>query len=264
MNKNRMNFAGTFYPALEEEVLEYFTMFEKNTIKIDLDINPRAMIVPHAGYIFSGQVANTAYTLCKEIQAKRIIVIGPSHRYPLVGASVSTQSEYETPLGNLNIDVNYANTLIDKYPFLSFDEFAHMEHSTETQMPFVKKYFDTNVIEIVYEQINDADLSEVILELLEDENNFLVISTDLSHFHSLTEATILDEKCITAIDHMDNAELDDGCEACGIVGVKSLISASTKLNLESRFLEYKTSCDVTEDNTSVVGYVSFLIGNIKE
>lgn len=263
MNTNRMSFAGTFYPALKEEVLEYFTMFDQNQKKINLDINPCAMIVPHAGFIFSGQVANTAYRLCKDTQAKRMIVIGPSHRYPLLGASVSVQVEYETPLGNLNIDVNYANRLIDKYPFLSFDEFAHMEHSTETQMPFIKQHFDIDVIEIVYGQIQAADINELVLGLLEDKDNFLVISTDLSHFHSLTDATILDEKCITAIDNMDNNELDSGCEACGIIGVKSLVNASNKLNLESRFLEYKTSCEVTKDDTSVVGYVSFLIGKVK-
>lgn len=264
MNKNRMSFAGTFYPALKEEVLEYFTMFEQNQKKISLDINPRAMIVPHAGYIFSGQVANTAYSLCKDTKAKRIIVIGPSHRYHLEGASVSLQSVYETPLGNLFIDVDYASKLENKYSFLSFDEFAHMEHSTETQMPFIKQHFDRDVIEIVYGQINDSDLSDLVLELLEDKDNLLIISTDLSHFHSLTEATILDEKCITAINNMDTKELDSGCEACGITGVKALLRASNKLNLKSRFLEYKTSCDVTEDKTSVVGYVSFLIGKVKE
>jgi AmmeMemoRadiSam system protein B len=261
MNKNKMNFSGMFYPKEKGELLKYFELFNNKQKKIELQVNPRALIVPHAGYIYSGQVANTAFSLCKNLKPKRVIVIGPSHRYYVEGASISMQNDYETPLGSVKIDVNYANSLKEKYAFLTFDENAHNEHSTETQIPFIKNYFDTKVIEIVYGKINSKDLSELILELLEDKNNLVVISTDLSHFHTLDEANILDIKCINAIQDMSIEELNNGCEACGMTGVKALLSASNTLHLKSQFIDYKTSCNVTKDSTNVVGYTSFIIGD---
>ncbi len=260
MTKNKMNFSGTFYPDEKNELLKYFDYFKKSEEKIELDINPRAIIVPHAGYIYSGSVANIAYNLSKNINSKRIIVIGPSHRYYLDGASVSMFDFYETPLGDLSIDKEFASNLIKKFNWLNFDENAHMEHSTETQMPFIKNYIDKKVLEIVYGKIDFVVLSLLLSELLKDKDNFVVISTDLSHFYTLEEANILDQNCIDAIRKQDINLLDENCEACGIIGVMALINASKKLNYKVEFLDYKTSYDVTKDDKSVVGYSSFILG----
>ncbi len=260
MTINKMNYSGSFYPDEKNELLKYFNFFTQNQQSFDLHINPRAIIVPHAGYIYSGIVANLAYTLVKDIKPKRVIVIGPSHRYYLEGASVSLFDTYETPLGDLNIDKEFAQDLIKEYECLDFDENAHMEHSTETQIPFIKNYLDTKVLEIVYGKICEKELASLVSNLLEDEDNFIVISTDLSHFYSLEEANILDQVCIDAIKNQDLKKLDSGCEACGIAGVKALVEASKEYDFKIDFLDYKTSFEVTQDKSSVVGYASFLVG----
>jgi len=260
MIKNKMNFSGTFYPDDKNELLKYFDFFTSREKNMQLHIDTRAIIVPHAGYIYSGSVASIAYNLSKKRNPKRVIVIGPSHRHYINGASISLFDSYETPLGELDIDKDFALDLIKKYDWLSFDENAHMEHSTETQIPFVKNYFNTKVLEIVYGKIDFSTLSDLITELLENKDNFIVISTDLSHFHSLKKANDLDQNCIEAIKNQDLNRLSNGCEACGIVGVMALINSNKKFNYKVEFLDYKTSFDRTKDSSSVVGYASFILG----
>jgi AmmeMemoRadiSam system protein B len=198
-----MNFSGTFYPVEKIELLKYFDYFIPDDSDKGSSINARAIIVPHAGYEYSASVANVAYFFAKDLKPKRVIVIGPSHRHYLNGASVTLFDSYETPLGDLEIDKEFALELIEKYTWLNFDENAHMEHSTETQIPFIKNYFDTKVLEIVYGELESDELSSLIYELLKDENNFVVVSTDLSHFYTLSEANILDNITINAIKNQD-------------------------------------------------------------
>ncbi|WP_419764126.1 MAG: AmmeMemoRadiSam system protein B [Arcobacter sp.] len=260
MIKNKMNYSGSFYPDKKDELLRYFEFFSQNQQNINLDIKPRAIIVPHAGYIYSGMVANIAYSKIKDLKVKRVIVIGPSHRHFLTGASVSLFDSYETPLGDIDIDKEFGLDLIKKYDCLHFDENAHMEHSTETQIPFIKNYLDTKVLEIVYGKLDYKELSKILSNLFKDKDNFIIISTDLSHFYSLEEANILDQTCIDAIKNKDLIKIDEGCEACGMVGVKALLKSSKELNFEIGFLDYKTSFEVTKDKSSVVGYTSFLLG----
>lgn len=260
MSKNRMNYSGTFYPDKKEELIKYFQFFNQNRLNIENSTIPRAIISPHAGYIYSGSVANEAYSLCEKFEYKRVIVIGPSHRYYLNGASIALYDSYETPLGDIEIDLDFSKELLEKYSWLNFDENAHMEHSTETQMPFVKNYLKSRVVEIVYGKIGFNDLSLLIDELLSNNENLIIISTDLSHFYSLEEASILDKKAIDSIKNQDINMLEDGCEACGIVGIKALIKASRNKNLKMKFLDYKTSYERTKDSSSVVGYCSFLLG----
>lgn len=254
-----MNYSGSFYPEKKDELLNYFQFFNKNRVNQYSKINPRAIIVPHAGYVYSGSVANEAYTLCKKHKYKRLIVVGPSHHCFFEGASICLNDLYETPLGDLEVDLKYSRKLIEKYSFLDFDENAHMEHSTETQMPFIKQNFHCKVIEIVYGKIDYENLSILFSELLESKDNLLIISSDLSHFHSQEKANLLDEFCIEGIKKQDLRKLDL-CEACGIIGIKALVKVSKNLNLKTEFLDYKTSYEVTNDKSSVVGYCSFLIG----
>jgi MEMO1 family protein len=252
--------SGSFYPNDKKEILEYFNQF--NSLKKDIEIfeDVKAIIVPHAGYIYSGYTANLAYSCIKKQKPKRVIVIGPSHRVYLKGGSVSLYDEYETPLGNIQIDKTFSENLIEKYDFLDFNIECEFEHSTETQMPFIKYYFkDSSVVEIVYGDIDFNDLSKLIDNLLEDDNNFIVISTDLSHFHSESEANKFDNNCINAIKNKDLNLFDYG-EACGKVGVKAMIKSSINKNYKTQILDYCTSAKITGDKSRVVGYTSALIG----
>ena len=114
-------------------------------------------------------------------------------------------------------------------------------------------------MEIVYGDIEYTQLIPLIEEVLEDEQNFLVISTDLSHFYTLKEANFLDSICYKSIDEMDSEAMKKGCEACGMIGVKALIEAGVKKGLESKMMDYRTSYDASSDDQSVVGYLSVLM-----
>lgn len=257
----KTGFAGSFYPNNKEEILKYIEDFNKQTT-INGTYNTRAIIVPHAGYVYSGLTVNIAYFIAKDKKPKRVIVIGPSHSMYYEGASVALYDEYETPLGNISIDKKYSNDLKDKYDFLDFEDNMHLEHSTETQAPFIKHYFcDSSIVEIVYGKIPYEELSLLVDEVLDDEENLLVISTDLSHFYTQEKANELDNICLNAIAKKDLELFDKGCEACGKIGVKAVIKSAIKKSLDTKVLHYCTSYNKTKDASRVVGYASALIGN---
>ncbi len=260
MNIRKSVVSGSFYPDKKEELLKYINQFNSFKTNNETFEDIKAIIVPHAGYIYSGFTANLAYKLASNKKIKRVIVIGPSHRVYLKGASVALYDEYETPLGNLKMDKEFSQNLIDKYDFLDFNVECEFEHSTETQAPFIKHYFENvQLVEIVYGEINYEDLSKVIDEVLVDSDNFVVISTDLSHFYTLEEAQKLDNICLEAIDKKD-LKMFDYCEACGKVGVKAIIDWTIKNDFDTKVLNYCTSADVTKDKSRVVGYTTALIG----
>ena len=254
--------SGSFYPNSKDEIKRYIDHFNSNfTLEGSLDINVRAVIVPHAGYVYSGFTANLAYNISSKQDFETIIVIGPSHRHHFKGASISLYDEFETPFGNISSNIEYTKRLKEKFDFLCFDEDAHFEHSTETQAPFIKNYFPSSkIIEIVYGQIDFNDLSLLIDETFKIKNNLIVISTDLSHFYDLKKAKYLDNNCLNAIINKDLSAFDKECEACGKTGVKAVVKSALQNNLITKFLHYCTSYDRTKDDKSVVGYTSFLIG----
>ena len=263
MSSRKLAVSGQFYPDSESELNRYIEHFnkvlEENNIDVDTNLYTRAIIVPHAGYIYSGFTANIAYKYIPQ-DVKNIIVIGPSHKFGFNGASVALYDRYPTPFGDLSINKELSQELIDSFEFLRFYDEVHSEHSTETQFPFIKYYTpNLNVIEIIYSQCKYKQLACVIERLLEDKENFIVISTDLSHFYSLKEAKQKDMKCIEAIDKKDLDLLRTGCEACGMIGVKAMLDVTNNQNLHTKLLDYRTSADVSNDTNSVVGYTSFVI-----
>ena len=256
--------SGQFYPEFDDELNRYIEHFnniiDQNNIVVDDTIEPKAIIVPHAGYIYSGFTANIAYKYIPK-STKNIIVIGPSHKFNFEGASVALYDNYPTPFGDLEINKELSYELISKYSFLDFNDAVHCEHSTEVQFPFIKYYTsDVKVVEIVYSSIDFHNISEIIYDLLQDEDNFVVISTDLSHFYPLNNAHKLDNICIEAIQNKDLDAFDKGCEACGLIGVKALIDTANKLKYNSKILDYRTSADYSNDTNSVVGYTSVVLG----
>jgi len=253
----KAKFSGSFYPSEENEIIKIFAGFSQKNESIAPN-NVKAVIVPHAGYIYSGFTANEIFSQLDASSYKRVAVIGPSHHVYFNGTSISLHKTYETPLGELNIDVSYSKFLLNKFA-LGFAPEAHSEHSTEVQMPFIKKYLpNLDVIEMVYAGENPNTLVPIIEQLINSET-LVIISTDLSHFHSLEKANNLDNICLDAISSLDSQKLHAGCEACGIIGIEALIKASNNLNLLSKLSSYTTSADASNDTSSVVGYMGAFI-----
>lgn len=249
--------AGSFYPDTKDELYTYFEHFNKiHDDNLTLPtVKSRAVIVPHAGYVYSGFTANAAYRALQERGIKNFVVIGPSHRVGFNGVSLCNFDNYETPFGEISSADNLEKSIKNNFDIECLSQ-AHQEHSTEVQFPFIKHYLpDANIVELVYSNIDPKSISEIIDFVLEQDDCGVIISTDLSHFHDLKEANRLDNICVKAIDNLDTAQLD-GCEACGMIGVEAMILSAKKLGLSSNILDYRTSADASNDTSRVVGYVS--------
>jgi len=253
----KMSVAGAFYPDKSDEIISTFEYFNdiisKQFTKSLYNKDTKALIVPHAGYDYSGFSANLAYRNVKKTP-KRVVVIGPSHRVAFNGMSMKEYDFYETPLGNIVSDKEYMKFLKSKFEFIFLE---HEEHSTEVQFPFVQHYFPkASLVEIVYGQ--NIDLEDLIESTLACDDTLLLISTDLSHFHNQKEANRLDSNCIKGIENQDIKLLNSG-EACGMQGVVSLLAVIKKTGLHVKSVDYRTSGDITGDMASVVGYYSAII-----
>jgi AmmeMemoRadiSam system radical SAM enzyme/AmmeMemoRadiSam system protein B len=263
MSNKKISIAGTFYPNNKEEILDLIKGFNNSFKLKSQPLKAKAIISPHAGYIYSGFTANLAFNIASQNQNfERVVVIGPSHKVYFEKASICLNRNYETPLGDIEVDTQYANKILEKYQWCDYIQDVHEEHSTKTQAPFIKHYFsNSKIVEIVYGKIDFNDLSKLIENILDDEKTFLVISTDLSHFYNLKEANYKDNICLNAIVKKDLTLFDKGAEACGMIGVKALVKASINKNLENEVLHYCTSFDRTKDDSRVVGYACVLVGN---
>ena len=262
MSRREAGNAGAFYPNSAEQIeslIDRFNDILDNNLKEKelLNLEPKAIISPHAGYIYSGFTANFAHRLLANRKAKRVVVIGPSHHVYFKGISGSFFESYQTPLGEIAIDKEYLH-VIQKLFGIGFTPKAHkLEHSTETQMPFIKHYQPkAEVIELIYGDVDFQEVAKIVSWLLEDSLTTVVTSSDLSHFYNEKQAYSLDNICINGIEKLDNEILNIGCEACGIVGIKALVQSAKEHNLKSTILDYRTSGDVSGDKERVVGYLS--------
>ena len=256
---------GSFYPKDAKEIERYIKTFDNLESKLNPSdtqerITPKAIISPHAGYIYSGFTANIAHKLLAKHNVERVVVIGPSHHLYFEGISGSFYDAYQTPFGNLPIDTQYLEQLDEKFGIEFIEEAHHKEHSTETQMPFIAYYQpNVKVIELIYGKTTPTALSKIITCLLKDPQTSVVISTDLSHFYPLSQANHLDHVCLKGVEQRDNTILEKGCEACGKIGVEAIIESSRELNLQTKILDYRTSADASGDTQRVVGYMSAAI-----
>lgn len=263
--KNRlMSVAGSFYPAKANEIkkmIEHFnTILESHPDALQHynALRGNAFIVPHAGWVYSGFTANIAYHILSAQNFKTVVVIGPSHRVGFEGVSIADLERYQTPLGELAIDTVLVKELLEQFTIPYFPD-AHHEHSTEVQMPFIKHYSpDVNVVELVYSHTQPESLEPIISYCLNRRDTAVIISTDLSHYYSQSEAKRHDAICLDAIQNNNLSELHQGCEVCGIIGVEAMLRVAKSNHLESMILDYRTSADASGDTSRVVGYVSAL------
>ena len=261
MSIRKESVAGTFYPdnakQIENMIKDYNKVIDEHLKQKDvLKLEPRAIIVPHAGYIYSAFTANLAYRLLANSKPKRVVVIGPSHKVYLDGVSASDYDYYETPFGNLSIDKEFISILKKNFQ-VNFIPEAHHEHSTEVQMPLISNYLkDVKVVELVYGKVDPTYLSQIIDFCLNQKDTAVVISTDLSHYYSLSDAKKLDNICMDAIVNLNTKRLHEGCEACGKIGVEAMLIEAKKRQLTPRLLDYRTSADASGDESRVVGYLS--------
>ncbi len=250
---------GRFYPFGCAETRKTIELFEKKlggqVEKNNRSLKPRVIVSPHAGYVYSGFTACSVHRLLRNTAPDTVLVVGPSHHVYFEGISAAFTRFYETPCRTLETDLPLLETLHSEFDF-SYEQEAHFkEHSTETQMPLLAHYHgDVKVVELVYGRCSPQEVASVIDKVLDMENTAVVISSDLSHFHTLEKARRLDKICLDAMETLDNELIDRGCEACGITGIKAMIEVARQRSMSSKIIDYRTSAEAFGDSASVVGY----------
>ncbi len=260
--------AGTWYPANPDRLQKMILGFLTNTSVPRINGRLRAIIVPHAGYKYSGQVAAYAYRLLYTHRFKRIIMVGPSHRIPFPGVSVNLQKGYETPLGIVRVDVKVAREILNSDPNIHFYRDVHaVEHSLEIQLPFLQTVIkDFSIVPILMgsQDINTCRmLSSTLARVLPSLNSTLLLaSSDLSHYHPYMDAKKLDACFIKLVSEMNPQALYDAlragkCEACGGGPVISVMLTSLALGqCRALVLKAANSGDITGEKDRVVGYMA--------
>ena len=259
--------AGSWYPEDPSILRGDIARYIKNVPDRELTGDVVGLIVPHAGYMYSGQVAAHAYKLIQGKKYDAVILIGPSHRVAFGGVSICSQGAYETPLGVIPVDENIACEMKRLSSIIIDLPAAHArEHSLEIQLPFLQIALGAfPFIPLVMGDQNVAtcrELVDAVCQVAKDCHVLIVASSDLSHFHDYKKAKELDGIVLRHIQDIDAEGLldslaHDKTEACGGGPMAVTMLAAHKLGApQSLLLKYANSGDVTGDKSSVVGYAS--------
>jgi len=258
--------AGSFYPSHRQTLADNIHVLlnqaaenSQSLISTDMpSVPPKAIVVPHAGYIYSGQTAAIAYNILARWHdtIKRVILLGPVHRVPVRGLALPDVDAFTTPLGEVNLDkaaiasVTKMKQVVVNYP-------AHaQEHSLEVQLPFLQSVLDDfKLVPLAVGDASAEEVAEVIEALWGGPETIIVVSSDLSHFLPYSVATEVDKSTVKNILNMQGSLTHH--QACGGTPVNGLIVAAKKHHLHPTLLDLCNSGDTAGDKNRVVGYAAF-------
>lgn len=251
--------AGTFYPANPQQLQNIIEQYLSEAVTSDKV--PKVIITPHAGYVYSGPIAASAYSRLMPAHhlITRVVVIGPSHHVVFRGLAVSRARAFSTPLGDIQVD-QQAVQAIEQLPFVEYIEQAHaFEHSVEVQLPFLQEVLDDfKIVPIVAGDATPEQVSEVLEILWGGPETLIVISSDLSHYHDYATAKQLDKATSQAIENLHFEEIGND-SACGRVPVNGMLKLARDKSLEIRTIDLRNSGDTAGDKQRVVGYGAYVI-----
>jgi len=246
--------AGSFYPAAPGRLKALLNSFTPRAANLP-DI-PKALIVPHAGYIYSGPTAAAGYQAAAGVKYDQIILIGPSHHYLFKGLAQDDHTFWQTPLGKLKV-----KHLKDTPPYLFTAASYHApEHSLEVQLPFIQTYLTPN-IPISPLLISSPDYLDKLTRIIEEQitsKTLIIISSDLSHYYPDDLARQLDKQTITTILNLNTQALlsNQHVQACGQYAIALLLNLAKSKHWQGYLIDYSTSADTAGSPDQVVGYTS--------
>jgi len=249
--------AGAFYPAepnrLRQSVDAYLGLAD-----VSLDQVPKAVIAPHAGYMYSGPIAGSAFVpLRQKNEIKRVVLLGPSHRVAFSGLALSGATGFESPLGVVPVDQE-AGPKLNALPQVRVFDAAHAnEHALEVELPFLQQVLGSfALVPLVVGDARDQEVGEVVDLLWGGPETLFVISSDLSHYYDYDTANKLDRRTATAIEQFRPEDI--GFEqACGRIPIRGLLWAARKRGLAAKTLDLRNSGDTAGSRDRVVGYGAF-------
>lgn len=251
--------AGMFYPAdeavLAREIRDYLAAVPATQAHV-----PKVLIVPHAGYVYSGAVAAHAYARLAPARAtiRRVVLLGPAHRVPIRGLALPVAEAFATPLGSVRIDAEGASAAL-KLPQVTASDVAHnLEHSLEVQLPFLQSVLDDfTLLPFAVGAATPAQVAEVLDLLWGGPETLILISSDLSHFHQYATAQGIDKgtaKAILAFEPTLDHE-----QACGATLLNGLLLSAKRRGMKIELLDMRNSGDTAGDRARVVGYAAFAL-----
>jgi hypothetical protein len=251
--------AGTFYPASPSELArEVDNMLGHSAAGGLAPGFPKALIVPHAGYVYSGSVAAEAYDRLRPARGivHRVVLLGPCHRVPVRGLALPEATAFATPLGQVPID-REAIELLAGLPQVVVSNTVHAEeHALEVQLPFLQRVLgEFSLVPLAVGAATPEQVAEVIDRLWGGAETLIVISSDLSHYHPYAEARAIDRGTAQAI--LDYSIDIDHEQACGATPVAGMLLAAKRHKLNAELLDLRNSGDTAGGRGRVVGYASF-------
>jgi len=261
--------AGAFYHSdkkiLANDVKTLLQSARVNTAETESAATIKAIIVPHAGYIYSGPVAASAYACLASLRdtIKRVILLGPVHRVPVRGLALPGATAFATPLGEIEIDYSAVASIMS-LPQVVVSSAAHaQEHSLEVQLPFLQSVLDDfTLLPLAVGDATAEEVAEVLDVLWGGPETLIVISSDLSHFLPYQAAQEIDSRTAENILSL-RGDLSHE-QACGGTPVNGLILSARKHHLQPHLLDLRNSGDTAGDKSRVVGYASFAFDEAKK
>jgi hypothetical protein len=253
--------AGAFYPADPEEL--------RSTVRDLLQgataprpIVPQALIVPHAGYVYSGPIAATAYRYLEVPRPqpiRRVVVLGTAHRAADCRVAASSAEGFATPLGIVPVDQSAVSRLAD-LPAVSLDDRAHRDdHAIETQLPFLRESLsEFQLVPLLVGRAEPFEVADVLARLWDGDDCLVVVSSDLSHYWDYARARRLDRATARLIEE-DRAEDLRPEQACGARAIAGLLLAARAARLRARAVDLRNSGDTAGGLDRVVGYGAFVL-----
>jgi AmmeMemoRadiSam system protein B len=221
------------------------------------EINPKVLVVPHAGYIYSGPVAATAYrTLQRRADTiRRVVLLGPTHRVPVNGMAVPKMAAFSSPLGVVALDRAAIEQLLDLPQVVESDGPHAMEHALEVQLPFLQTVLkEFKLVPIAVGQANEREVAEVLERLWGGEETLILVSSDLSHYHAYREAKRIDGHSVEQILALQGPL--DHEQACGATPLNGLLQLARTKGMTAHLLDLRNSGDTAGDRDRVVGYTA--------
>ncbi|MBC8207050.1 MAG: AmmeMemoRadiSam system protein B [Kiritimatiellales bacterium] len=248
--------AGIFYPSDPDELLLAVRGFLHRAEKTSFT-SPKALIVPHAGYIYSGAVAASAYAQIEPEGIERVVLLGPAHILLLQALAVPETITWGTPIGDVMIDFQ-AVEKISTFPQVVFSEKAHQdEHSLEVQLPFLQEVLGKfKLVPMTVGDVSPEQVSGVLDAVWGGPETLIVVSSDLSHYKSYEQAMQMDQKTAKAIVNLDFRGLDPE-NACGLSAIAGLIYQARQRMMRVELLDLRNSGDTAGEKDQVVGYGAF-------
>lgn len=257
-------FAGTFYPDKPQELAAAVKSYLSKAPAAPPEVasTVKALIAPHAGYIYSGITAGAAYAsaAARRDGVERVVVLGPSHRVGFTGVATSGASAFDTPIGPLAVD-REASTHLTKAGLAREFEAAHEnEHSLEVQLPFIKMVFPSaRIVPLLAGDEDWQTCERVLADLWGGDETMIVISSDLSHYRDYEAAKQADRETANQIELLAAGGIDHE-QACGATTVNAVLGVAANRKLSCRTVDLRNSGDTAGPKNRVVGYGAFVFG----